>query len=274
MKRMSLFILIAVAMLLSMNLYGQRVMGQELYDIGGSYPDNIIYPPEDGSVYFLAWNNERPEYVQDSREHSHINVLANMTGGRFVCRFNLDNFTAIGSPSNYSPGDLIIMDIFREVDGEIVGVARREWISNAGSDPVLFYDAGDGFYGPALALQIPPSVLFDSDVDPVTTDATLVSSTDGVYQATDWLVGDGWYAEFSTLGYENIVLDSSELMREFGPLYGPTEWKTYYQVGSSRTWVEWPEGNLYILPFAPEWVPISFDLPEAVENQEIGRAHV
>src|SRR5690554_892585 len=280
MKRMSLFILIAVAMLLSMNLYGQRVMGQELYDIGGSYPDNIIYPPEDGSVYFLAWNNERPEYVQDSREHSHINVLANMTGGRFVCRFNLDNFTAIGSPSNYSPGDLIIMDIFREVDGEIVGVARREWISNAGSDPVLFYDAGDGFYGPALALQIPPSVLFDSDQPAeyvITTDATIMAGypmwegDEYIYRANGWSLGKYWEIEFSTLGYENIVLDSSELMREFGPLYGPTEWKTYYQVGSSRTWVEWPEGNLYILPFAPEWVPISFDLPEAVENQGIVR---
>src|SRR5690554_2159140 len=118
MKRMSLFILIAVAMLLSMNLYGQsRVVAQELYDIGGSYPDNIIYPPDDGSVYFLAWIPEiGDEWKQDSRIHDNIGALSNMEEGKFLCRFNLGNFTAIGAPRNWLQYDTVIMEIYQEYD--------------------------------------------------------------------------------------------------------------------------------------------------------------
>src|SRR5690554_744026 len=269
-KRVLMVIITIIVFFTAFNLYGQsRVTAQELYDYGGFFPDNVIYPPDDGSVYFLAWIPEiGEEWVQDSRIHYNIGALANVEQGRFLCRFNLGNFTSIGAPRNWLQYDTVIMEIYQEGTDRW---ARREFLIDPDvflPGPIIFFDED------ALSLQEPPAVAFDSRppiLDPITTSATIMTGypDEGVYRADEWVIDDYWEISFSTEGMENLEL-TSQIRREFGPLYGPANFKTFYSIGESGTWVEYPlgEDGEFNLGFTGEWFVIDFVLPVELDNQE------
>lgn len=272
-KRVFIMIIVCIAMLFGFNLYGQsRTVSQELYDIGGSYPDNVIYPPVDGSVYFTTWIVERPEYVLDSRIHGHLQVNAQMAGGRFLCTVNIGNFAAIGAVPPWLAGETLIMEIEQEGTGRW---ARKEWVISPGTSPVFFYDEL------AIALQDPLAVVFDSrppDLDPITTSATIMTGypdDEGVYRANEWALDDYWQIAFSAEGVEDLEV-TSMLRRQYiavGPppthVLGPKWFNTQYSL-DGVVWTDTHDDfvNWFELPNSEDWFTWSFALPESLNDQE------
>jgi len=270
-KRVLIVIMTITVFLAAFNLYGQsRVTAQELYDYGGFYPENVVYPPDDGSVYFLAWIPEiGDQWVQDSRIHGNIGALANIEQGRFLCRFNLGNFTSIGAPRNWLQYDTVIMEIYQEGTDRW---ARREFIIDPDvypPGPIIFFDED------ALALQEPPAVAFDSRppvLDTITTSATVMTGypDEGVYRANNWELNDYWEISFSTEGMENLEL-SSQLRRQMDSdffIFGPRDFRTFYSIDSGLNWIQFPISD-WTLPNSEDWLNIEYELPEECNDQEL-----
>lgn len=274
MKKMSLLLLIVLAMFLSTNLFAQsRTVSQELYDIGGEYPGNVVYPPDDGSVYFRTWITARPTFVLDSREHGHLQVIANVAGGRFLCTVNIGNFEAIGAFPPWQAGETLVFDIYREVDDELVGIAYREWVITAGTSPAFLYD------GEAIALVPPPAVLFDSnDPDFYTVETSAAVSLlagypdgDNIYQADGWTYGEYWEIEFSVEGVISDIALSAQLNRQFvspapTAAKGPQYWVLGFSYDGGTTWaLDWNLWEEFIeLPNNQNWVSWNYTIPYPV----------
>jgi len=121
-----------------------KMVVQEIYDFGGSYPDNVIYP-EEGSLKFRAWIVGRPDYVlTDELPHCYID----MEGTYYNVRFNLGNFPGLAkAPVDWSIGETVRIEITQPSTGRI---ASTEFVIESGSSAQVRKREL------AIALQDPP----------------------------------------------------------------------------------------------------------------------
>jgi hypothetical protein len=125
-------IVIAMSLLFSLALFAQGVpkpVIQEVYDIGGSYPDNIIYPA-DGTIEYEVWIASRPQYIMKLPNKDLGGSAKYDSIGRFILSFNLANFLSVGSPSDWQVGDVVRIRISQPSTGRW---ASAEFTIEAGS---------------------------------------------------------------------------------------------------------------------------------------------
>ena len=237
---------------------------QELYDVGGSYPDNIIYP-EAGTIEYQVWMIARPGDVQYGPSGI---MSAGMDQGKFLLQFNMGNFSF-----PWAAGELLQIEVLQTNTGR---TASAQFSVSSGTSPQARFDEN------AIVLQNPPMVLFDSrpDVlDPIYTTANLMPGYPqaGIYRANNWVsvsVGDpansNWNISFSTEDVVSNLHVTSKIRRAnyfdedelFDDVQGPRTFRTYYSIDNGLTWVNYPVVN-HILPVEGEdWMIIDFDLPE------------
>ena len=278
MKRMSLILLIALAMIFTISSLSAQALKpilQELYDLGGSYPDNVVYP-EDGTIEYMVWVTARPGDIQYGPTGANS---AGMDSGRFLLQFNMGNFNEA-----WTAGEILRIEVTQTTTGNI-GVTEFPII--AGTSPQAMFDAD------AMVLILPPAVLFDSN-DPAeyvvnNFNNTLVPGypqwegrSSYVYRAINWVaLGTGdpgnsnWNIAFSTEGVIGNLQVTSKLRRAnyfdeeeiFDQILGPRSFRTYYSIDGGVTWIQEPVVN-HLLPLTGEdWYEIAVELPPAVYNQ-------
>ncbi|MCB5231153.1 MAG: T9SS type A sorting domain-containing protein [Candidatus Cloacimonas sp.] len=152
-----LAVIFIVSLLFSVVLFAQdapKPVLQELYDFGGSYPDNVIYP-EDGTIFFEVWTASRPQYIIDGPNPALGSLAYLSEGGRFVLMFDPANFRAVGSPVGWSIGDIIRIRVSQPSTGRW---ASAEFALESGS-PQLRYREN------AIALQNKPTLYPPRDLE-------------------------------------------------------------------------------------------------------------
>ncbi len=254
---MRVFITALFVFILAGSLFGQgsRPVSQELFDYDGEYP-------EEGTIEYRFWITTRPDYVIEAPAPE-LDAYATFTElGRFVLTYNLGNLPAIGAPDDWSAGDIVRIEITHTPSGRI---ANREFEIPGGTDPIVFHN------DLALTLADPPAVLFDSDVDEITTTAAMVDGypEEGVYRAVDWDVGVNWQIAFSTVGVESDLLVTSMLRRQYDEddfFIGPGRFRIFYSIDEGESWIQ--EGGNRLLPTSEDWFNIAFELPEACYGLE------
>jgi len=292
MKKTSLFLLIAVAMFLTVNLFAPPVskpFNQEVLEYGSYYPDTYDQPfaeptlvdyPEEGTIKFRYYID--PEFYLDSVEHADAGLTLNASTdvyGAFSVRFNVGDIRAYWGNPSWQGGDVLTIEIEQLTTGRVVTVQRT---LTAGGSP-------DAYYGiHAVTLVDPPTVLFDSRPDvlnPINTTADLMAGypIDGVYRANNWsAVGTGdpansnWNISFSAEGIIGDLLVTSKIRRAnyfdedelFDDVQGPRSFRTYYSLDNGVTWTQHPTVN-HLLPLTgEEWMNIDFELPEALYGEQ------
>lgn len=265
MKKSILVLTIALAMLLSMtSLFAQlKPIYQELYDFGGSWPGNVIYPTDDGTISYTTYVTSRPE---DTQSGPHPLCTARMSSGRFLLAFNMGNFD-----NPWLAGDILRIEVLQTTTGRIV---TTEFALEGGNLPQALFD------GLSIVLQDPPTKLFSSNPPEshvIGTEGLIMAPgypMNGVYRANGWGVGDDWNISFPTVGFENITL-TSKLRRQywfddedtFEDYWGPRLFRTYYSLDNGASWVQNPVANYTMPSVEADWLTIAFDLPEALWGQ-------
>ena len=266
-------LLLALAIFMSITgIFAQipKPILQELYDVGGSYPDNIVYP-EDGTITYQVWILSRPNDVQSGPTGI---MSAGMDEGKFLLQFNMGNFSF-----PWTAGDMMRVEVQQTTTGRIASV---EFPVAAGTSPQARFD------GNSMVLQEPPLVLFDSrptTLDPIMTTANLMAGypQNGVYRANNWVAvgtadvaNSNWHISFSTVGIDSDLMVTSKIRRanyfdedeHFEDIQGPRSFRTYYSIDNGATWVQHPSIN-HLLPITGEdWLTVEFELPEACLGQE------
>lgn len=292
MRKLCLFMLIAVLMMVTANLFAPPVskpFNQEVLEYGSYYPDTYDLPfadpdlvsyPEEGSIRFRYYIN--PEFYLDSEEHGGLGYTLNATMdvyNAFSVRFNVGDIRAYWGNPSWQGGDVITIEIEQPSTGRGVVVQR---VLTAGGSP-------DAYYGiHAVTLVDPPTVLFDSrpDVlDTINTTANLMAGfpDEGVYRANNWTaVGAGdpansnWNISFSAEGIISDLMVTSKIRRanyfdeemHFDDIQGPRSFRTYYSTDGGDTWTQHPVVN-HLLPLTGEdWMTIEYELPEALYGEE------
>lgn len=282
MKRLSLLLLIVLAVSLSMNLYAPPVskpFAQELLDIDSYYPDwydqpfadpTLVTYPDVGTVQFRYYID--PEFYLDSVEHAGLGYTLNAgmdAYGAFSVRVNVGDLRAYWGNPSWQGGDVLTVEIEQPSTGRIATVQR---VLTAGGSP-------DAYYGiNAITLVDAPTVVFDSrppELDLITTTADLVTGfpDEGVYRANNWTADDNWQIAFSSVGVENLMV-SSQLSRafyfdedvHFDDVMGPKFFQTFYSIDSGDSWVQHPVQE-WELPMSEDWHNIEYDLPEECSDQ-------
>ncbi len=283
MKKISLICILTLSIVLYSGLvFAQsKQIFQEVWDVcGESYPDND--QDGDGVISFRAWIETRPDIVlTDQSPGSRVG----MEGESFVVQVNVGNFQA---DPPWAQGETLHIEVHREASGHFAhNTAELTFGSTA-----MFLRRLEGQEDTSITLRNLPVALFDSNmvdddnehIFPINTTASLLEGfdpdEDAVYRANDWGQPNRyWQIEFSTLGATEITFES-QLRRQYETdifddptVAGPRFMTTYYSTDGE----EWtPYGNpeemgddqWWQLPNSDNWVNISFELPENLENQE------
>ncbi|MDD2229212.1 MAG: T9SS type A sorting domain-containing protein [Candidatus Cloacimonetes bacterium] len=261
MKKSILILVIAMAMLLSLSSVFAQALKPilvELYDFGGSFPGNVIYPAA-GTISYNVYVTARPADVQTGPSAS---CTAGMDVGKFVLSYNMGNFSL-----PWTVGETLHMDILQTTTGRISTV---EFLISTGNFPQFQFDAL------GVALIDPPTVLFNTNAPQNNLmgnfGLTNVTNTAGVWQGTGWSLNDYWSASFSTAGCTDLNL-TSKIRRQymfddvdlFDDVWGPRLFRTYYSTDGGTIWTQYPAVN-YTLGADQNWLTIAFDLPAALNG--------
>lgn len=282
MKRISLICLIVISIVLYSGLaFAQsKQIFQEVWDIcGEEYPDND--EDGDGVITFSAWIEARPEIILTNESPG---SRVGMDGDNFFAQVNVGNFQA---EPPWAEDEILHIEVYREATNHI---AHNTIQLTRGSAPMILRRTDE--VDNSITLRNRPVALFDSNlvddddefIHQVATTANLLEgfdpNEDGVYRANDWGQANRyWQIEFSTLGASEIRLES-QMRRQFETdifddpvVAGPRFMTTYYSTDGE----EWtPYGNpeemgddqWWQLPNNDNWVPVFFELPEALEDEE------
>ena len=136
MKGFVYVVILSAILLCSVNGYSQwtvpRMVVQEVYDYGGSYPDNIIYP-EEGTISFSAWIKERPDYYITEEDNTCFAGVSK--NGYFSVRFNLGNIApATGSPRDWAIGETVCIKVVHNPTGR---VGYTEFVIESGGSSII-----------------------------------------------------------------------------------------------------------------------------------------
>ncbi|MFA6675101.1 MAG: hypothetical protein WCS19_07980, partial [Candidatus Cloacimonadaceae bacterium] len=259
MKKSIITVALTLLMLLSLSaLMGQALkpVAIELYDFGGSYPDNIIYPQE-GTIEYTVYVTARPDDIQYG---PHPLCTAAMDQGKFILSINMGNFDLPWD--NMNGGETMRIEVVQTTTGRIV---NAEFPLEAGNNPQARFDEN------AIVLVDPPTAIFDSNDGDIINQEGLTMAAgypmDNVYRANGWAAGDDWNIQLSTVGFENVTI-TSKLRRQywvdeevtFEEYYGPRVFRTYYST-DGETWVQHPVAN-HLMPNDETWYTVAFDIPE------------
>jgi len=246
MKKGILIMFIAIAMFFTMNLYGQlKPVLVELYDIGGSYPDNVVYP-EEGTIEYAVWMVARPHDIQVFPGPG-CSAAMDPDQGRFMLQWNMGNFD-----EPWSGGEIIRIELVQTTTGYVV---NKEFAIVGGTSPQFRLNEL------ALVLALPPVLLFDSnsaeDDMSYGPDVGNLGAAGGIYYSNDWATGRYMYIAFPLTEVSGSIVVDFSMRRQYqegGPPFfnleqaGPRHWYTEYRVDEG-TWVETaPDiGNYYSL---------------------------
>lgn len=232
MKKSLLVIVLALAMLLSLSsLFGQlKPILQEVYDFGGSFPANVIYPAA-GTISYTTYVVSRPADVQAGPTPL---CTAGMSSGRFLLEFNMGNFA-----NPWTVGDILRIEVVQAGTGRLASV---EFALNAEfgiNGPQARFD------GLSMVLVNPPTKLFDSTpptLNPIGGTTTLVPGypQNGVYRAQNFVALQYWQIQFSTIGATNLNL-TSLLNRELDDdeeVYGPRRFRMWYSTTGTEPFTQ------------------------------------
>jgi hypothetical protein len=266
-KRVLIAFIAVIAMFFVFNLQGQTLKPVlvELYDFGGSYPDNVIYP-EEGTIEYTIWMVNRPH---DTQSHPGAGTSAAMDPdqGRFMLQWNMGNFN-----EPWSGGEIIRIELIQTTTGYVV---NQEFAIVGGTSPQFRLNHL------ALVLTVPPLVLFDSrppELDSIATSADIMPGYpwEAVYRANNWELNDYWEIEFSS--EEIVEMEVAFALRrqyetagppDFLELWGPRFFQTKYST-DGLTWFDTHpnDENWFMLPVNDSWTSWSLTLPEGAEDQE------
>jgi hypothetical protein len=270
MKRTSLLLLIALAMFLTLNLHAQlKPVLVELYDIGGSFPENVVYP-EEGTIEYTIWMVNRP---LDTQSHpGTCSAAMDPDQGRFMLQWNMDNFD-----EPWIGGEIIRIELVQTTTGYVV---NQEFAIVGGSSPQFRLNEL------ALVLTNPPVALFDSNLaeDHVLYGPGVgdLGQAAGIYYSDDWATDRYMYIGFPISEISGGIVVDFSMRRQYqqgGPPFfnleqaGPRHWYTEYRIDGGA-WTETaPDfGNYYSLDASGAvWYNGTLEIPwvRSGENMEV-----